>query len=71
MIYELRHFDTPLIRFSTKNGAEPDVHILWTDEAKKELLPLDLPEVSPKGIESWVKNRSIPRKPGLYFCHPH
>lgn len=61
MIYELRHFDTPLIRFSAESGAEPDVHILWTDEEKKEMLPLDLPEISPKGIESWVKNRSIPR----------
>ena len=61
MIYELKQFDTPLIRFSAESGAEPDVHILWTDENKKELLPLDLPEISPKGLESWVKNRSIPR----------
>ena len=61
MIYVLKQFDTPLIRFSAESGAEPDVHILWTDENKKELLPLDLPEISPKGIESWVKNRSIPR----------
>ena len=44
MIYELKQFDTPLIRFSAESGAEPDVHILWTDENKKELLPLDLPE---------------------------
>ena len=61
MIYELKHFDTSLIRFSAENGAEPDVHILWTDDEKKGLLPLDLTEISPKGIESWVKNRSIPR----------
>ena len=61
MIYELRNFDTPLIRFSAESGAEPDVAILWVDENKKELLPLDLPEISPKGLESWVKNRSIPR----------
>ena len=61
MVYELKHFDTPLIRFSAESGAEPDVHILWTDEDNKQLLPLDLQEISPKGIESWVKNRSIPR----------
>ena len=58
MVYELKHFDTPLIRFSAESGAEPDVHILWTDEDNKQLLPLDLQEISPKGIESWVKNRS-------------
>ena len=61
MIYTLRHFDTPLILFSAESGAEPNVKILWVDEERKKLLPLDLEEASEKGIESWVRHRSIPK----------
>ena len=61
MIYTLRHFDTLLIRFSAESGAEPNVKILWVDEERKKLLPLDLEEASEKGIESWVRHRSIPK----------
>ncbi len=61
MIYTLRHFDIPLIRFSAESGAEPDVKILWVDDIWKKLLPLDLEEVSEKGIDCWVRNRLIPR----------
>lgn len=61
MIYTLKHFDTPLLQFSAEAGADPNVKILWSDETKKYLLPLDLEEVSEKGIESWVHHRSIPK----------
>ena len=61
MIYTLRHFDTPLILFSAESGAEPNVKILWVNEERKTLLPLDLEETSAKGIESWVRHRSIPK----------
>lgn len=61
MIYTLRHFDTPLIRFSAEAGAEPNVKVLWVDEENRKLLPLDLEEASEKGIESWVRHRSIPK----------
>ncbi|MCR4962554.1 MAG: XRE family transcriptional regulator [Firmicutes bacterium] len=61
MIYTLKHFNTPLIRFSAEAGAEPDVKILWADESKKEFLPLDLEELSAKGVEHWVRHRSIPK----------
>lgn len=61
MIYTLRHFDTPLILFSAESGAEPNVKILWVDEERKKLLPLDLEEASENGIESWVRHRSIPK----------
>ena len=61
MIYTLRHFDTPLILFSAESGAEPNVKILWVDEERKKLLPLDLEEASGKGIESWVRHRLIPK----------
>lgn len=61
MIYTLKHFDTPLIRFSADSGAEANVKVIWTDESKRELFPLDLEEVSEKGVDSWVRHRSIPK----------
>lgn len=61
MIYTLKHFDTPLIRFSAEGGAEPNVEIIWVNEAERRLLPLDLEELSSKGLESWVRHRSIPK----------
>lgn len=61
MIYELKHYDMPLVRFSAESGAEPNVHILWSDSDHAELLPLDLEELSETGLESWVKHRTIPR----------
>ena len=61
MIYTLKHFDTPLIRFSAESGAEPDIKVIWTDESKRELFPLDLEDVSEKGVDSWIRHRSIPK----------
>ncbi len=61
MIYTLRHFDTPLILFSAESGAEPNVKILWVDEEREKLLPLDLEEASENGIENWVRHRLIPK----------
>ena len=61
MIYTLRHFDTPLLRFSADSGAEVNIQILSVNEAARGLLPLDLAEVTPNGLESWIKHRSIPK----------
>ena len=61
MIYEMKHFDTPLIRFSAEHGADPDVHILWINEEKRDLMPLDLSEITKKGLQSWVRHRTIPK----------
>lgn len=61
MVYELRHFDTPLLRFSAENGAEPDIRILWLDGNKKNLLPLDLPELTDAGLSFWLRHRTIPK----------
>ena len=42
MAYELRHFDTPLMRFTaTEDTSTPEIEILWVNEEKKALLPLD------------------------------
>lgn len=61
MNYILKHFNTPLLRFSAQSGAEPDIQILSVNEDQKALLPMDLAEVSPSGLESWIKHRTIPR----------
>ena len=61
MIYTLMHFDTPLVEFSAEGKAEPDIKIIKVYNENKNLIPLDLAEVSAVGIESWVKHRSIPK----------
>jgi hypothetical protein len=59
--YELRHFDTPLLRFSaTEDSNSPDIKILWTNNEKRDLLPLNL-ELSTDGITKWLKHRTIPK----------
>ena len=61
MIHTLMHFDTPLAVFSVESGAEANIKLIKIYEENKELFPLDLVEMSEKGIESWVKHRSIPK----------
>lgn len=61
MEYEIRHFDTPLLRFK----ANPElvagkIEITFADEALLWLLPIDL-EVSSDGVSSWIKHRIIPK----------
>ena len=61
MIYFLKHFDTALIKFSAESGAEMNIEVLWLNDRKSDLFPLDLAEISSKGIESWLKHRTIPK----------
>lgn len=61
MIYTLMHFDTPLIVFSAKKQVETNIRIIEVHKENKELFPLDLAEISERGIESWIKHRSIPK----------
>ncbi|MBP5641338.1 MAG: hypothetical protein J6X55_17810 [Victivallales bacterium] len=62
MIYTLRHFDTPLVRFSAEQGAEASIRILWFDENHRELLPLDFHrQVDAERLEAWLRHRTIPR----------
>lgn len=61
MNYELRHFDTPLIRFTaTEDSSMPQITILWVNEAEKRLLPLDL-SLTGDSIAKWLKSRTIPK----------
>ena len=59
MIYELKHFDETVLRFSAdEERSDPDIKILWT-APKKDLLPLDL-ELTDEGLFKWLKHRTIP-----------
>lgn len=61
MNYEIRHFDTPLLRFSaTEDSSVPEIEILWKNQEKSSLLPLDL-TVSGEGVAKWLKHRTIPK----------
>jgi hypothetical protein len=61
MNYELRHSNTALLRFSaTEDSHAPEVQILWINEEKSNLIPIDL-EISPNGIARWLIRRIIPK----------
>ena len=61
MVFELRHFDTVLLRFDAQmDTAELEPKILWVAEDQRALLPLDL-EVSGSGVAKWLKRRTIPK----------
>lgn len=59
MIYELRHIDEPLLKFSAeKESNDPRIKILWVSD-KQNLLPLDL-TLSHEGLFRWLKRRTLP-----------
>ena len=61
MNYELKHYDLSLVRFSaTEDTNTPEIKILWVNEDKKDLFPLDL-ELTDEGIAKWLKHRTIPK----------
>lgn len=61
MIYELRQFDNVLLKFSAVESSNtPDIEIVWVNEDKKHLLPLDL-FLSSDGLTKWLKHRTIPK----------
>lgn len=60
-VYIIKHFDTPLVRFSADaQSQDASYELLWVNEGKRQLLPYGF-EASPHGIESWVKRRNIPK----------
>ena len=61
MNYILKQFDEPLVKFSaTTDTSEPEIQILWTNEEKAALLPLDL-TLTPDGLSRWLRRRVIPK----------
>ena len=61
MNYELRHMNTPLIRFSVvEESNSPEIDIFWINDEQKHLIPLEL-ELSADGLGRWIKHRTIPK----------
>ena len=61
MNYELRHFDTTLMRFSaSEDSNSPEITLLWLNDEKKHLLPLDL-EPTETSIAKRLRHRTIPK----------
>ena len=61
MIYTIKHFDTPLLKFGAdENSNDPNLEIIWNDEENKHLLPLDM-ETTSNSIYRWICHRIIPK----------
>ena len=61
MTYELRHFDTLLMRFTaTEDTSSPEIDILWVNEDQKALLPLDM-TIDGDSVSHWLRHRTIPK----------
>jgi hypothetical protein len=62
MEYILKHFDTPLLRFTANaDCADPKYRITWINEAQRELLPMDIAAVSEEELDRWIRHRTIPK----------
>lgn len=62
MNYILKHFDTPLIRFhASEDTSDPEITILWINEANHDLLPIDLGDPTEEHISKWLQRRTIPK----------
>ena len=62
MNYILKHFDTPLIRFhASEDTNDPEITILWINEANRGLLPMDMGEPTEEHISKWLQRRTIPK----------
>ena len=61
MSYILKQFDADLLRFDMQRDIDGvSARILSVNDKQKDLLPLDL-ELSDKGLEKWLKHRTIPQ----------
>ena len=62
MEYILKHFDTPLLRFTANaDSADPEYHITWLNDSQRELLPKDIAAVSEEELDRWIRHRTIPK----------
>ena len=60
MNYEIRNFDTPVLRFSADDGAESNLQVLWVTE-NKNLLPLDMASADKETVSAWLRHRTVPK----------
>ena len=60
--YVLRLYDIDLLAFTlTEHGIEGlKAHILWINEEKRHLLPIDMDETD-AGVLKWLQKRVIPK----------
>ena len=67
-VYELRHFDLPLIQFQFSHTEESllQAKILWMNPNQDFLFPRDL-VISPSGIIEWLSRRIIPKNRTFVF----
>ena len=65
MIYELKHFDTTIIKFSLKYESLKGTvcKVLWSDDSKKILYPIGL-DANDASVLSWLKSRTVPKNRG-------
>ena len=61
MIYWLKHFDTPVLKFEAEaEGNAIRCHILWVNEPNRSKMPLDL-QPTDDGLVHWLCHRTIPK----------
>lgn len=61
MVYELRHFDTSILRFDVISDLSvPKIRILWVNEDKEYLLPLGV-KACEEDLVHWLRHRTIPK----------
>lgn len=65
MVYVLKHFDTPLIKFSLESEGLKGFgcKIQWTDKKNSYLIPIGM-EKSNEGLLSWLRSRAVPKNRG-------
>lgn len=65
MIYELKHFDTTIIKFSLEYESLKGTvcKVLWSDDSKKALYPIGL-DANDISVLSWLKSRTVPKNRG-------
>lgn len=61
MEYELRHFDTPLLRFDANpESVDGKIEVSWVNEGCRGLLPIGF-EATSEDVSSWIRRRVIPK----------
>lgn len=65
MIYELKHFDTTIIKFSLEYETLKGTvcNVLWADDSKSDLFPIGM-NAENASVLSWLKSRTVPKNRG-------
>lgn len=65
MIYELKHFDSTIIKFSLEHEPLKGAvcKVVWADDSKKSLYPIGV-EANDTSVLSWLKSRTVPKNRG-------